>query len=62
MDPETPFSWQELIVDLTTLDMIDQNTLYDKLYLPDSYSTYSYDHLKGKQDGIVQREKFVKSI
>ncbi len=54
MDPEAPFSWQELIVDLTTLDMIEQNSLYDKLYLPDSYSTYSYDHLKGKQDGVVQ--------
>ncbi len=63
LNPDCPLSFQECIVNLSILDMLDQNTTFDKIDLTMSYYAYSYEEVQHKDyNKVIKRDQLVKSI
>ena len=46
MDPGKPFTWEECVVNLVVLDMLEKNKTHDKLDYSKGYAKHSYPYLK----------------
>lgn len=44
IDPLKPYSWEECVVNLIVLDMLNQNEIFSKVNLREGFSTYSYPY------------------
>jgi hypothetical protein len=63
INPETPLSWEELVVNPVILDMIMENKTYEEINLRKSLLTYSYPEHSDKGDGgIALRDKYIASV
>lgn len=49
-DPHAPESWEETVVNLNVLDMLNHNQVYSKLDLTYSFATYSHVAYQGIED------------
>ena len=45
MDPGKPFTWEECVVNLVVLDMLQHNKVHEKLDYTKGFATYSYEFL-----------------
>lgn len=48
IDPIKPITWQETVVNLLTLDMINQNKIPDNMVYSKGLYTFSYEHIQDK--------------
>lgn len=63
LNPSTPLTWEECVVNLVTLDMLDGNSMDADTDLKRGISTYSYNGLAHETEGgKAIMEKFVRSI
>jgi hypothetical protein len=62
LDPTVPITWEECVVNLNVLDMLDQNKLYDELNLTKGLAVFSYPHLKSKSGEVAEMPDLLRSI
>ena len=62
-NPDTPLSWEEVVVNVNVLDMLERNQLYEEIDMTKGFSTFSYPHHMDKiQGGANLTKNFVESI
>lgn len=49
INAEAPYTWEETVVNLTVLDMLNENKTEPELDLTKSLSTFSYPDMRRKQ-------------
>ena len=63
LNPQTPFSWEELVVNPAVFDMILENKVYSEIDLKQSMLTYSFPALSDKKNGgMILRDKYITAI
>ena len=62
MDPGKPFTWEECVVNLVVLDMLEKNKTHDKLDYSKGYATHSYQYLKDQNSNNSLTKPFIESI
>jgi hypothetical protein len=50
MDPSKPYTWEECVVNLVVLDMLQHNKTHDKLDYSKGLCTFSYPYLKDQKN------------
>ena len=62
LNPECPLSFEECIVNLNVLDMLEKNKLYDDLNLTRGIAAYSYPELQAKTGEVAGLPDLMKGV
>lgn len=62
IDPTIPDTWEECVINLVTLDMLEKNEVHTKLFYPDGFTTYSYPYLQDDETRKQLTTPFINSI
>lgn len=54
IDPSKPLSWEECVVNLVVLDMLEKNEVHEKLDYTKGYCTYAYPYLRDQSKDHVK--------
>jgi len=63
LNPDVPMSWEECVVNLNVLDMLQTNQLHTEVDYTTGFSTFSYPyHLDEEKGGALLTKDFVENI
>ena len=62
LNPECPLSFEECIVNLNVLDMLEQNKLYDELNLARGIAAFSYPELQAKDGNVAKLSDLIRAV
>lgn len=62
IDPHTAVSWEETVINLLTMDMLEKNTLPHETKYKNGYYSYSYPYIQDKKQSTAITENFISEI